>query len=139
MFKNLLALVTAVAAVATLGAQQPPAPAATGWSAATRSAAAGRSAASRPANSRRSSRPVFKAGTNQVRVDVTVLDRKGDPVNDLTKDDFEVREDGVPQSVDTLKLVEANGEAPADDTVARRSGRRSTRRSRPRATTSGCS
>ncbi|HEX9366211.1 MAG TPA: VWA domain-containing protein [Vicinamibacterales bacterium] len=82
MPKTLLALVTAVAAVVTLGAQQP---------------------------------PVFKAGTNQVRVDVTVLDRKGDPVTNLTRDDFDVREDGLPQTVDTLKLVEAGGEAPADD------------------------
>ena len=117
MFKNLLALVTAVAAVATLGAQQPPAqqppagqqsppgqPAPTG-----QQSPAGQQPPQQP--------PVFKAGTNQVRVDVTVLDRKGDPVNDLTKDDFEVREDGIQQSVDTMKLVEANGEAPADDTA----------------------
>jgi VWFA-related protein len=60
--------------------------------------------------------PVFKAGTNQVRVDVTVLDRKGEPVTGLTKADFEVLEDGMPQSIETLKLVEATGAAPADDT-----------------------
>ena len=60
--------------------------------------------------------PVFRGGTNQVRVDVTVLDRKGLPITDLTKDDFEIREDGVEQSIATLKLVEATGEAPDDDT-----------------------
>ena len=60
--------------------------------------------------------PVFRGGTNQVRVDVTVLNRKGEPVTDLTKEDFEVREDGELQSIDNLKLVEANGVAPADDT-----------------------
>ena len=45
--------------------------------------------------------PVFRAGTNQVRVDVTVLDHKGEPVTDLTKDDFDVREDGIPQAIDS--------------------------------------
>jgi VWFA-related protein len=60
--------------------------------------------------------PVFRGGTNQVRVDVTVLDRKGQPVHDLTKEDFEIREDGIEQSIDTIKLIEANGEAPEDDT-----------------------
>jgi len=60
--------------------------------------------------------PVFRGGTNQVRVDVTVLDRKGAPVTDLTKEDFEIREDGVEQSIDTLKLIEATGAAPEDDT-----------------------
>jgi len=59
--------------------------------------------------------PVFRTGTNQVRVDVTVTDRKGEPVRDLGKDDFEVREDGVPQAIDTIKLIEANGAAPDDD------------------------
>jgi len=60
--------------------------------------------------------PVFRGGTNQVRVDVTVVDHKGEPVTNLTKDDFDVREDGVQQTVDTLKLIEATGAAPDDDT-----------------------
>jgi VWFA-related protein len=60
--------------------------------------------------------PVFRGGTNNVRVDVTVIDKKGNPVTDLTKDDFEVREDGQPQSVDTVKMIQASGAAPDDDT-----------------------
>ena len=60
--------------------------------------------------------PVFRGGTANVRVDVTVIDKKGNPVTDLTKDDFDVREDGVPQLVDTLKMVSATGQAPDDDT-----------------------
>jgi VWFA-related protein len=60
--------------------------------------------------------PVFRGGTASVRVDATVIDRKGNPVTDLTKDDFEVREDGVLQAVDTIKLIHATGEAPDDDT-----------------------
>jgi VWFA-related protein len=59
--------------------------------------------------------PVFRGGTESVRVDVTVVDRKGNPVTDLTKDDFEIREDGVPQAVETIKLIQATGEAPDDD------------------------
>jgi VWFA-related protein len=59
--------------------------------------------------------PVFRGGTSNVRVDVTVIDRKGNPITDLTKDDFEVREDGVVQAVDTVKMVTATGEAPDDD------------------------
>jgi VWFA-related protein len=58
---------------------------------------------------------VFRGGTANVRVDVTVIDKKGNPVTDLTKDDFEVREDGMPQVVDTLKMIEATGAAPDDD------------------------
>ena len=59
-------------------------------------------------------RPVFRGGTSQVRVDVTVLDKKGEPVTTLTKADFEVLEDGQPQSIDTVKLVEADGNARDD-------------------------
>ncbi len=59
-------------------------------------------------------RPTFRVGANLVRVDVTVIDRRGEPVTDLTQDDFEIREDGVPQAVETFKLVEATGEAPDD-------------------------
>jgi len=58
--------------------------------------------------------PVFRGGTSQVRVDVTVLDKKGEPITNLTRDDFELLEDGQPQSIETLKLIEANGQA-ADD------------------------
>ena len=59
--------------------------------------------------------PVFRGGTANVRVDVTVTDKKGNPVTDLTKDDFEIREDGLPQVVDTAKMIEATGAAPDDD------------------------
>jgi VWFA-related protein len=59
-------------------------------------------------------RPTFRVGANLVRVDVSVVDRHGEPVTDLKQEDFEIREDGVPQAVQTFKLVEANGEAPDD-------------------------
>jgi VWFA-related protein len=61
-------------------------------------------------------RPTFRAGANLVRVDVSVIDHHGEPVTDLTKDDFDVREDGAEQKVETFKLIEATGQpAEGDD------------------------
>jgi VWFA-related protein len=59
--------------------------------------------------------PTFRTGTDLVRVDVTVLDRSGNPVTSLTAADFEVRDNGQPQAITSFKLVEANGQAPDDD------------------------
>lgn len=56
--------------------------------------------------------PVFRAGINFVRVDVIVTDRQGNPVADLTAADFDVREDGVPQKVETFKLVRVSAVEP---------------------------
>ena len=110
----LLAAMAATAIIATTSAQQPPA--------AAPQPSAQQPPAQPPAtppsgtSDRQGQPPVFRGGTNQVRVDVTVLDRKGQPITDLTRDDFELREDGVEQSIDTLKLIEATGQAPDDDT-----------------------
>jgi VWFA-related protein len=48
---------------------------------------------------------VFRGGIDSVSVDVIVTDRQGRPVVDLTAQDFEVREEGKPQAVETFKLV----------------------------------
>ena len=56
--------------------------------------------------------PVFRAGINFVRVDVIVTDKQGNPVTDLTQADFEVSEDGKPQTVETFKLVKIDTTAP---------------------------
>ena len=53
--------------------------------------------------------PVFRAGINYVRVDVIVSDKNGNPVADLQVPDFEVSEDGKPQTIDTFKLVKLDG------------------------------
>ena len=58
--------------------------------------------------------PVFRTGTNLVRVDVSVLDRDGKPIRSLTADDFELRENGELQSITSFKLVDASGQ-PTDD------------------------
>ncbi|MDP2053813.1 MAG: VWA domain-containing protein [Acidobacteriota bacterium] len=49
--------------------------------------------------------PVFRTGINFIRVDATVTDRQGNPVDDLTLEDFEISEDGKPQKPETLRLV----------------------------------
>ena len=59
--------------------------------------------------------PTFRTGVGLVRVDVTVTDRKGRPVVDLTANDFEVREDGMAQAVQFLALHQLTGEAAPDD------------------------
>lgn len=49
--------------------------------------------------------PIFRTDINFVRVDVIVTDRQGNPVHDLKQEDFEVSEDGKPQSIQTFKLI----------------------------------
>ena len=53
--------------------------------------------------------PIFRAGTDLVRVDVTVTQRGDEAVSDLTMDDFEISEDDVPQTVETLKFIRVDG------------------------------
>ncbi len=43
--------------------------------------------------------PTFRSDVKLVNVYVTVVDEKGAPVGGLTKDDFQLSEDGVPQSI----------------------------------------
>ena len=62
--------------------------------------------------------PTFRAEANLVRVDVTVVDRHGEPVTTLTADDFAVEEDGVPQTVQSFKFVSADGQPPPGDDVS---------------------
>jgi VWFA-related protein len=54
--------------------------------------------------------PVFRTGTDLVRVDVTVIDRGGNPVTTLTADDFEVLDNGQPQPILSFQLLEATGQ-----------------------------
>ena len=52
-----------------------------------------------PAQQDRQNIPTFKSEVKLVNVYTTVVDRTGAPVGGLTKDDFEVLEDGVPQKI----------------------------------------
>lgn len=49
--------------------------------------------------------PVFGVGVDLVRIDVIVLDRDGQPVTGLGKEDFTVEEDSRPQEVETFEPV----------------------------------
>jgi VWFA-related protein len=53
--------------------------------------------------------PIFRAGTDLVRVDVTVTQRGDEPVTDLRMEDFEITDDGAPQTVETMKFVQVDG------------------------------
>ncbi|MBZ5498730.1 MAG: VWA domain-containing protein [Acidobacteriia bacterium] len=50
----------------------------------------------------RTQRPTFQVESDLVVVDVTVRDRKGNLLGDLTKSDFKVYEDNVPQEIVTF-------------------------------------
>ena len=60
----------------------------------------------RPAAGRRPQTPTFKAQVDYVEVDALVTDQQGRFVRDLTKDDFQVFEDGKPQTISTFSLVD---------------------------------
>jgi VWFA-related protein len=49
--------------------------------------------------------PTFRADINFVRVDVIVSDKQGNPVGNLRQEDFEVTEDGKPQTIQAFKLI----------------------------------
>ncbi len=52
--------------------------------------------------------PPFRTAVDLVEVDVTVVDRNGKPVTDLTAADFDIRERGQTQRIDTIFLVTAD-------------------------------
>jgi len=58
-------------------------------------------------------RPTFQVSVNYVDVDVTVTDAQGNFVTGLTRDDFQLLEDGKPQKIDTFSFVELPVERPS--------------------------
>ena len=56
--------------------------------------------------------PTFQTTVNFVDVDVTVADATGNFVSGLTADDFEVFEDGKPQTIQTFSYIELPVERP---------------------------
>jgi VWFA-related protein len=58
-------------------------------------------------------RPTFKTEANYVRVDVFPT-KDGQPVADLTAEDFEIVEDKVPQKVDAFEHIVVRGNVPQD-------------------------
>jgi VWFA-related protein len=47
----------------------------------------------------------IRSGINFVRVDVIITDKQGNPVLDLTQDEFQVSEDGKPQAIQSFSVV----------------------------------
>jgi VWFA-related protein len=50
--------------------------------------------------------PVFRARVEAVEIDAFVTDAKGNPVTNLTVDDFELLEDGVPQTITAVSMID---------------------------------
>jgi VWFA-related protein len=89
-----------------------------------------------PAPAAQEQAPAFPAQTELVLVDAVVFDASGNPVPGLTRDDFVLREDGVPQSIqrfETVALPESPPSEPATATFVSTNTRpRAERRSAPR-------
>jgi VWFA-related protein len=58
--------------------------------------------------------PIFRAKVELVRVDVSVTGRGDKAVEDLQAADFEVEEDGVPQTVETAQFIRLTGQLPPE-------------------------
>jgi VWFA-related protein len=52
--------------------------------------------------------PRIRSGINYIRVDIIVSDKTGKPVLDLKQDEFKIKEDGKPQSIESFQIVEVN-------------------------------
>jgi len=77
--------------------------------------------------------PTFPARVEQVTVDVVVVDGKGQPVTDLTRESLEVYEDGARQTIasfDLFQVAATANAAPASGPVPPHRGSRRTRPSR---------
>ncbi|MGI9034714.1 MAG: VWA domain-containing protein [Pyrinomonadaceae bacterium] len=51
---------------------------------------------------------VVKVSTNLVQVDAVVTDKNGNPVTNLTADDFEILQDGKPQKITNFSYIKRN-------------------------------
>jgi len=58
--------------------------------------------------------PVFRSGIDLRQLDVTVLDKKRQPVRDLKHEDFTILEDGKPQKIEAFAFVDVPGAVTAD-------------------------
>ena len=66
----------------------------------------GRAQSPAPAGNSQQPRVTFKADVNFVEIHAVVTDERGNVVKDLVKDDFEVFEDGKPQTASVFSLVD---------------------------------
>src|SRR5262245_20218166 len=64
-----------------------------------------------PPASQGAGQPTFRTGVNVVRVDVIATDSRGNPVPDLAKEEFEIVEDGRPQTIDFFRQIRIDAAA----------------------------
>jgi Ca-activated chloride channel family protein len=57
-------------------------------------------------------RPVFRSEVEYIEIDARVTDEDGNQVRGLTRDDFTLLEDGVPQAIATFSVVDLPTEVP---------------------------
>src|SRR6478735_4469839 len=50
-------------------------------------------------------RPVFRSSVDYVQLNAVVTDAKGKPVTDLTRDEFQILDEGQPQTIDIFERV----------------------------------
>lgn len=67
-----------------------------------------------PGDHAQSPQPRFRTGVELATADVTVVDRDGTPVRDLTAQDFLVRVDGAPRAIASVQFVEFGTEPVPD-------------------------
>lgn len=73
------------------------------------------SAASVPGAAPAQQAPVFRSGVDLVTADVTVLDRRGEPIQGLRAEHFQVTVDGAPRRVLWSEFVPQGGALPPDE------------------------
>lgn len=88
--------IAGLVAVASLSAQQPPA------------------APAQP------SQPIFRAATELIAIDATVVNQRGEPIADLTADDFTLTIDGQPRRVVQAQFIRQDPPGPPPTLAGRR-------------------
>jgi len=63
----------------------------------------------------------ISVSVNEVRLDVVVLDKKGNPITDLTADDFEVFQDNKRQTITSGVYIDSQPDSAAQPSAARKS------------------
>jgi VWFA-related protein len=66
------------------------------------------------------SQPTFRAATDLIAIDATVVDERGQPVADLTPDDFTLSIDGQPRRVVSAQFIRQDPPGPAPTLAGRR-------------------
>jgi len=66
--------------------------------------------------------PTFRSAINLVEIDALAVDRRGEVVRDLRRDEFEIFEDGKPQRIASFQFVDIPLPAAGERAPARREG-----------------